>query len=196
MLDDTIVWPGTLIITIVTINSGNYRWHCPQEITCPLHGLSVIVRRESVSRGWSVRSFEIPRCSRMRERPSQSNPAFPLALFPSFSLLPLHSAFLRRHYFDEWREKETERERERKGKKKEAWVGHVSLHFSPFRRITRELKHRGPGNFVFGGRVGRRFHRGGPRSIRSPRRTTSSQRRTVVRNRLGFSFASFFIDLV
>lgn len=93
-------------------------------------------------------------------------------------------------------EKKRRRERERKGKKKEAWVGHVSLHFSPFRRITRELKHRGPGNFVFGGRVGRRFHRSGPRSIRSPRRTTSSQRRTVVRNRLGFFFASFFIDLV
>lgn len=44
------------------------------------------------------------------------------------------------------RKREKERGRKRKEKKKkEAWVGHVSLHFSPFRRITRELKHRGPG---------------------------------------------------
>ena len=160
----------------------NYRWHCPQEITCLLYVSSLASQSEERSRlAWVVRSivwnpamFATAPTATIHQSLFHLYLSLSSLLLLPLSSVPLHSTFPRKfHPF-----------RLREGRK--MWVGHVSLHFAVLRR-ARRIGRRDPkrlGNFVFGGRVGRRFHRGGPRSIRrTSRRTTPRRAREKEKNR-------------
>lgn len=97
--------------------NNQQRWHCPQEITCPLHGLKCHSQKR-IRFAWVVRSIVWNSAMLAHARTSQPIQSRLSSL--SFSLLPLHSAFLRRHCF---RRVESKGEREIEKKEEERSVG-------------------------------------------------------------------------
>ena len=64
----------------------NYRWHCPQEITCLLYVSGHSQKRGVASRGWSVRSFWNPAMLATASTTAIHQPLFYLSLSLPFSL--------------------------------------------------------------------------------------------------------------